>query len=309
MIDLVFRKQYDRVTGIRLFFERLRALLIKRCHVSRRQISLFLGFFLLTILLEILAVAVIPSPQDIQSSLTRNDRTTDAKVTFTPSMYNPQTIVNYANSDTNFVRTRLSDYFASTEATIEQISTDTVLTYVQNRFRETEEIFINKYQMSFAAYDNSTSGANAMRMNSYFSTVNYHTMPTSLTVASTNLFQFYANSSLKRIQTTNHPILTPRIGGSYISEILAVFYCFEVFPITLFAFFNSIIAIIFVGILLLPIVTERLNNSKDLQLLTNLTRKTYWIANWIYDFCLCLILISLLTIVVKVGARFFLFFN
>lgn len=306
---LVFRKQYDRVTGRRLFFERIRALLIKRWHVSRRQISLFFGFFFLSILLEILAVAVIPTPQEIQSSMTLNDRTTDAKITFQPSMYNPQTIVSYANSDTNLVQTRLTNYLAATGATIDSITTDTVDSYVRNRYHETEDIFVNKYQISFAGYDNSSGGTNAMRMNAYFSTVNYHAMPTSLTAASTNLFQFYANSSRKNIRTTNHPILTPRIGGSYISEVLAVFYCFEIFPITLFAFFNGIIAIIFMGVLLLPMVAERLNNSKDLQILTNLSRKTYWISNWIYDVCLCLILISLLTIIVKVKKNLVLLFS
>jgi hypothetical protein len=137
-------------------------------------------------------------------------------------------------------------------------------------------------------------------MNAYFSTVNYHTMPTSLGGAATNLFQFYANSSSKSIVTTNQPIITPTTTGSYIAEVLSVLYCFEVFPITLFSFLNSIIATIFIGILLLTLITERLNHSKDLQLLTNLTKRTYWISNWIFDFSLCLILIALLTIVVEV---------
>ena len=229
-----------------------------------------------------------------------NARVQDAKITLIPSIYNPQTIVSYANSDTNLVRTRLSDYLVSTGATIDQISTDTVWSYVRNRYLQNEDAFLNKYQLGFAGYDNSSGGSNLIRMNAYFSTVNYHAIPTSLSVADTNLFQFYANSASKKIVTTNQPIITPERATSYFTEILAVFYCFEVFPITLFAFLNSIIVIIFIGVLLLSIVTERLNNSKDLQLLTNLTHRTYWIANWIYDFCLCLILISLLTIVVKV---------
>jgi len=137
-------------------------------------------------------------------------------------------------------------------------------------------------------------------MNAYFSTVNYHTMPTSLGAAATNLFQFYANSSSKSIITINQPIITPTTTGSYIAEVLSVLYCFEVFPITLFSFLNCIIATIFIGILLLTLITERLNHSKDLQLLTNLTKRTYWISNWIFDFSLCLILIALLTIVVEV---------
>jgi hypothetical protein len=206
--DQIFRKQYERVYNASLFWTRIKALLIKRWHVSRRQISLFLGFFLLTMLIEIITVAAIPTPQEIQSTLLNNERVTDAQVTLIPSIYNPQTIVAYANSDVNLVQTRLLNYLTSTNATINQITTDTVLSYVQARYYQSEDIFINKYQISFAAYDNGTSISPFLRMNAYFSTVNLHTMPTSLGVATTNLFQFYANSSSKSIVTTNQPILT-----------------------------------------------------------------------------------------------------
>jgi hypothetical protein len=134
-------------------------------------------------------------------------------------------------------------------------------------------------------------------------------MPTSLGVAATNLFQFYANSSSKSIITTNQPIITTS-AGSYIAEVLPVLYCFEIFPVSLFGFLNSILATIFIGILLLPLITERVNNSKDLQLLTNLTKRIYWFSNWIFDFTLCFILIALLTIIVKVcQKRNVVFFN
>ncbi|UJR09005.1 hypothetical protein I4U23_013254 [Adineta vaga] len=301
--EQVFRKQYERVTGFRLFFTRIRALLVKRWHVSRRQISLFLGFFLLSILIEILTVAAVPTPQEIQSSLMNNERIVDAQVTLIPSIYNPQTIVAYANNNGNDVRTRLINYLTSTNAAIDEITTDNVLSYVKDRYYQSEDTFINKYQMSFAAYNNGTSATPTLRMNAYFTTVNYHTMPTSLGVAATNLFQFYANSTTKSIVTTNQPIITRTRAASYIAEVLAVLYCFEIFPISLFGFLNAVIATIFIGILLLQLITERLNNSKELQLLTNLTKRTYWLANWIFDFSICLILVVLLTIIVKIGAE------
>ncbi|CAF1240137.1 unnamed protein product [Adineta steineri] len=299
--DQVFRKQYERISGMRLFWTRVRALLIKRLHVSRRQISLFLGFFLLSILVQILTVAAVPTPQKIQSSLMTNlVHVSDAQVTLTPSIYNPQTIVTYAD---NNVQTRLMNYLTTTNAAIKNISNDTVLTYVQDRYTVSEDIFMNKYQIGFAAYNNGTSVSPSLQMKAYFSTVNYHAMPISLSVATTNLFQFYANSSSKRIITTNQPIITSTTTGSYIAEVLSVLYCFEVFPISLFSFLNCIIATIFIGILLLSIITERLNHSKDLQLLTNLTKRTYWFSNWLFDFTLCFILIALLTIIVKIGAE------
>jgi hypothetical protein len=281
-----------------LFWVRIRALLIKRWHVSRRQISLFLGFFLLTILLEILTVSAIPTPQKIQQSLANYPRVIDASVTLIPSIYNPQTIVAYANSNSNNAETNLINYLSGTGATVTEISTDTVLSYVTSRFYQSEDIFINTYKLGFAAYNNGTPSPSLV-MNAYFSTVNFHTMPTSLGVAATNLFQFYANSS-KSIVTTNQPIITSSASTSYIAQVIDYLYCFEVFPISLFSFLNSVIATIYIGILLLTLITERISNSKDLQLLTNLKRRGYWISNWIFDFSLCLILISLLTIIVKV---------
>ena len=86
-------------------------------------------------------------------------------------------------------------------------------------------------------------------MDAFYSTVNYHTMPASLGVAATNLFQFYANSPTKSIVTTNQPIITRTRAASYLQKFLLFFYCFEMFPISLFSFFNSMIATIFIGIL------------------------------------------------------------
>ena len=300
VIYVVFRKQYERVAGFRLIWIRIQGLLIKRWHVSRRQISLYVGFFLIPIVAEILTVAAVPTPQEIQSSISRYDRITDASVTLIPSIYNPQTIVAYANSNVNDIRTRLLNYLESTSAAIVEIFNDGVLDYVKARYYQSAEIFINKYQISFAAYNNGTSASPSLRMNAYFSTVNYHEMPTSLGVAATNLFQFAANSSSKSIVTTNQPIITSPRSVSYIAEIVAILYCFEIFPISLFSLLNSILAAIFIGILLLTLIRERVSHSKDLQLLTNLQKWIYWFSNWLFDFLLCLILISLVTIIVKV---------
>ncbi|CAF1369748.1 unnamed protein product, partial [Rotaria sordida] len=300
--DQIFRKQYQRIKGCHLFWTRVWALLIKRWHISRRQISLFLGFFLLTIIAEILFVSAVPTPREIQRSLSNNPRVVDAQVTLIPSIYNPQTIVAYANNNANDIQTRLINYLTSTGATIDNISDDNVFNYVRERYYQSADIFINKYQLSFAAYNNGTSLSPSLRMNAYFSTVNFHTMPTSLGVAATNLYQFYANSSSKSIVTINQPIITYPKSVSYLAEVISVIYCFEIFPISLFSFLNSVIATIFIGILLLPLITERISHSKDLQLLTNLKKRIYWFSNWIFDFSLCLILISLLTIIVKIGA-------
>jgi hypothetical protein len=280
------------------------ALLIKRWNMSRRQYVFMLGFFILPLIVEIIIVAALPTPNEIQSSLIQNGRVKDAQVSLIPSMYNPQTVVVYSNNDQNNARTRFLNYLQGAEVTIEEISTDTVLSYVRERYLTNADTFINKYQMSFGIYTNSTGSNHVQIVNSLFSTVNYHAMATSLSVGSTSLFQFYANSSAKRIITTNQPILTTNPGFSANVLFFELIYCFDTLPLSLFSFLNSIVVAIFMSILLLPIIQERASRSKDLQLLTNLSKRTYWLSNVTFDFSACLIICSLLTIVVKVSRAF-----
>ena len=266
-----------------------------------------MGFFFLPILIEILIVSILPTPKQIQASLAQNDRIKDAQVTLVPSIYNPHTVVSYANSNGNNARTHYMDYMQSTGATIDEISTDTVLTYVQDRHLASEDVFINKYQMAFGIYSTTVASVPTLVVNSYFSTVNYHAMPISLSVGSTNLFQFYANSAAKKIITTNQPILTTAASFTAGERFFEIIYCFDTLPLSLFNFINSILAALFLSILLVPLIQERISHSKNLQLLTNLSKKSYWLSNIIFDVCLCIILCIVLTIVIKVRriSRFF----
>ena len=156
--------------------------------------------------------------------------------------------------------------------------------------------------MGIALYNNLTSSSPSLTFNTYFSTVNYHAMATSLSVASTNLFQFYANSSAKKIITTNEPILTTATFYSASERFFEIVYCFDTLPLSLFNFINSVVGSLFMSILIVAIIQERVSHSKDLQLITNLSKRTYWLSNFIFDLCLCILLCVLLTIVVKVLA-------
>jgi hypothetical protein len=301
----VFRTAHAREIGARRFWGRILALLIKRWHVLRRQYIVLFGFFILPILTEILIVSVLPTPQQIQVSLTQNEHIVNAQVTLLPSIYNPHTIVTYSNNNGNNAQASLTNYLQSTGATIDAISTDTILDYVDSRYLASEDIFINTYQIAIGLYNNLTLSATPnLVFNSYFSTVNYHAMPTSLSVGSTILFQFFAGSSAKKIITTNEPIITTVSAYTVGERFFEIIYCFDTIPLSLFNFLNSIVAGLFISILLVPLIQERISHSKDLQLLTNLTKRSYWLSNIIFDLCLCFILCGLLTIIVKVKQMF-----
>ncbi|CAF2071729.1 unnamed protein product [Rotaria magnacalcarata] len=281
----MFSLQYSHISGIRLFYNQVWALFVKQLILTRRQISFLIGFFLIPMLLEILIVAILPTPITIQTSILQNERVVDAQVQLQPSIYNPHTTIIYANNNASSALLRLNTYLTNTNAAIDQISANTIVNKVVSEWTESEEIFVNKYQMGFGIFNNLTSTNLLLTFEVYFSTVNYHTMATSLNVATTNLFQFYANSSLKSI--------------IFFFEMM---YCFDTLPLSLFNFINSILAAIFIGILSSNVIRERLTHSKDLQLLTRLSKFTYWFSTAIYDFTLCLILCSILTIIVKISA-------
>ncbi|CAF0914028.1 unnamed protein product [Rotaria sp. Silwood1] len=303
LANKIFRAEYDREKGARRFWFRICALIIKRWHVLHRQYIFLCGFFLFPILIEILIVSIFPAPKDIQASLVQNNRIKDAQVTLLPSIYNPHTIVIYSNTNRTDSRIRLIDYIQNTGANIDEISTDNVLNYVNDRYLTNEDFFINKYQVAFAAYNNLTSSGSALKLKSYFSTVNYHAMSTSLSVSSTNLFQYFSNSSMKKIITINQPILTTTtVTYTALQRFFDIIYCFDTLPLSLFNFLNSILAALFISILIVPLIQERINHSKDLQLLTNLTKRTYWLSNTIFDLLSCITLCILLTIIIKIGS-------
>ncbi|CAF4705689.1 unnamed protein product [Rotaria sp. Silwood1] len=292
----VFHRNHNHITGFYLIWIRLCTLIIKRWILSRRQIFVLLGFFLGPLLIEIITISALPSPKDIQSSLLQNERIKDAQVTLLPSIYNPQTIVIYSNEVDNQIKGYLKNYLTNMGANIDEIPTNNILDYVLSRNNVSYDTYVNKYQMGFSIDRRGTWPT----LNVYFSTVNYHTIATSLSVATTCLFQYFAKSSLKSIQTINQPILTSSTSVTARSIFFDRIYCFDTVPLSLFNFINSFIASIFISILALNVIRERISHSKDLQLLTNTSKKLYWFSNFLYDLTLCLILSAILTIVVKV---------
>ncbi|CAF3411038.1 unnamed protein product [Rotaria socialis] len=297
-ITTVFQRKPSRVTGCFLVWFRLFTLIIKRWILSRRQILVLIGFFLGPLVIEILSISTLPSPQAIQGSLLQNERVENAEVTLLPSIYNPHTIVINSNDAENKMQGYLSNYLTEMGANLDVINTSNITDYVLSRNQVSYDVYVNKYQMGFAISRN----IQLFTFNVFFSTVNYHAMATSLSVATTSLFQYYANSSLRHIETINQPFSTVSNSVTPRAIFYDQVYCFDTIPLSLLNFINSIIAAIFISILALNIIRERIRHSKDLQLLTNTSKKLYWLSNFIYDLALCLILSALLTIAVKIGS-------
>lgn len=292
----MFRHNFNRIIGFSLAWTRLCNLMLKRWMLSYRQLFVLLGFFLGPIIIEILIISTLPTPKGIQATLLQTERIENAQVTVLPSLYNPQSIVVYSNEVDNQMKGYLTNYLTSMGAKLEIISTNNIIDYVSARNSDSYDTYVNKYQMGFSI----VKDFSWFTLDAYFSSVNFHTIPTSLSVLTNCLFQYYSNSSSKRIITTNQPFYIISSAVTARALFYDQIYCFDTVPFSLFNFLNTIIVSIFISILALNVIRERITHSKDLQLLTNTTKKLYWLSNFLYDFMLCLLVTALLTVVVKV---------
>lgn len=107
------------------------------------------------------------------------------------------------------------------------------------------------------------------------------------------VFQFYGNSSSKRILTITQPLLisSGTLGGQ------------TLFFQRIFSF-DTILVSIFISLLVLNLLRKRTSRSKDLQLLSGLLKFTYLFSHAMCDFILCFMIISLLSVIVKVNMLF-----
>ncbi|CAF1351988.1 unnamed protein product, partial [Didymodactylos carnosus] len=299
--------QRQLIVGLPLYLKQFFALINKRFIISRRQYLTTLGFILIPLIIEIIIIVVLPTPGQIQSSILQNDHIKNASVQLIPSIYNTQeqqqTVVIYGNSN-NTPLINLRNYLSVNQnINVEQITTDTIMSYVQQRYNQTEMLFMYKYQIAQSFYLNLTATL-PLTFDAYFSTVNYHTMAVSLGVSMTQLFQYYSNNSQKEIITTNMPLITTSNSTSTSSsELLQKLMCFDALPQTLFGFLNTVLAVIFTSIFLIQIIKERRTHSKNLQLICNhLSYFIYWLSNFVYEFVWSIIMCTLLTIIVKISA-------
>lgn len=255
------------------------------------------------VLMAIIIIATVPTPKQMQARLLLIERIADAQVTFAASHYSPQTVVFFARSTDSRPEYYLTSYLKEMGANLIQLTRDDVANYISSRYLQSYTTFMNEYQFGFSL---NTVGPDVY-MDVYFSTFNFHTMPTAINTAMNVMFQYQTNSTSKRIITTNQPILIDSVDAPR----RAVFYdrisCFDILPISLLNFLTSIIGGLFISLLILNVIRERISHSKELQLLTRTSKRTYWITHALYDFILCIVVCVLLTIVMRVSRVFCLF--
>ena len=112
------------------------------------------------------------------------------------------------------------------------------------------------------------------------------------------------NKTDKSITTINRPLSSN--DSNYIGdEFLKYLGCFDILPLSIFNFSTSLIVAFIMSSTVMHISKEKMNGSRNLQLLSGSHRITYWISNYIFDYLICLINIALIIgiIVIIDGSR------
>jgi hypothetical protein len=143
---------------------------------------------------------------------------------------------------------------------------------------------------------------NSLKITAYYSKMAYHSAGAILNEISNLLLSLLSSNSLsKTIKTYNAPFMSDetRYTGDNLVKYLG---CFDIIPLSLFNLVTSIVVAFMISSLVMHISRERLTGSKSLQLLSGTQGSTYWISNYIFDYFLCFVSVSLLIVAISFAA-------
>ena len=266
--------------------------MFKRFLLFKARYALAIITLIFPILAEAIICYVLPVETDTIDSIRQTVRTV-GNYTFDIKNYKsftmPYSITNIKND--LFSGTFDEYYDSSSLLKLEKIDANfSIPSFILQKRKDNLKNLVNNYYTaySFDVYNSSVVFATA-----YFSTMVYHSSATILNEI-TNIFLAFYNSnnsnSKKTITTYNTPI--PRNSTSILDfndlNFLKYLSCIDILPLSTLNYINSVIFAIFISFFVIHVGKERINGSKHLQLLTGLKFTIYWLANFLFDFIICL---------------------
>lgn len=254
----------------------------------------------LPFILEACLAALIPSSTNLINSL-RGVVSNMGSYELTMANYSKHTVPYYVkgNVDTTPLKSHLSNYYTQARrpgVTLYDVASDTVNEYVLDSRKSSLSNLLNNYYVGMSL---NLTAANKLAANIYYSTMAFHSAANMINDISNLIFTFYANDLTKSITTHNVPIqANSTLSGT--SNFLELLACIDSLPVTLLNFINGIIVSLMVGLLVIHVGRERINGSKQLQMLSGTHWTTYWISNYLFDMILNIINISLIVIFLKI---------
>ncbi len=181
------------------------------------------------------------------------------------------------------------------KATFISQQTDTINSDILAKRIENTTAFLNDYFMSLSL----TNLGGTLYAVSHYNTLAYHSSAVAISRINNIFLQFITGSNSKSITTINSPIPSTYTLSNQ-TNYLQLLACLDSLPVSLLNFFNSVIVAFIISIMVMSVARERLNGSKQLQLLSGTHYAVYWMANYLFDLAVCLFQISTLVISLKI---------
>jgi hypothetical protein len=164
-------------------------------------------------------------------------------------------------------------------------------------FEARKENLRNLYSDFYAAVQLNTSLADQLGVSLFYNTMAYHSSATVLNEVTNLLLAFYNNKSLsKSIKTYNSPIRH--------IEPIKTFYnllsCYDILPISVFNLIASLNVAFIISMMILHVSTDKIESSKTLAYISGMHYLTYWLANYIFDFMICLFNVASIVLAVYI---------
>ncbi len=288
----------------------MRSLIFKRLIIFGRRYILALIILLFPLLSQTIISSVIPTSSVLEnkSEIVISEL---SSYKFDISNYGPEQIFLYSLNDTSssssseflFINEMIKQFYSSkrNQLNLFQLndSSSSLNNYVTNMRRNKFSTIYDNYFMGMNWQINSNNNTisqfidvNTIKIDAFFSTMAYHSSGTIVNeISNLLLYLLNSNKTDKSITTINRPLSSN--DSNYIGdEFLKYLGCFDILPLSIFNFSTSLIVAFIMSSTVMHISKEKMNGSRNLQLLSGSHRITYWISNYVFDYLICLINIA-----------------
>ena len=295
MFKIAFKDNFIRNTGVKFTLQQIKGLVIKRFRIFFRRFILASLILLFPLFAEAILSAIIPSQTNKINSILGINANNGSNF-LNLSQYGLQTVPYFATGTNSTVTSLLvKNTFGNTSnINLFSLESDTINSYVLSLRSSSLKSFINNYFVGLSI--NLTNGTLSSTL--YYSSLAFHSSASVLNQMSNMLLDYLTNDTSYSITSVNSPINSDSSLANS-TDFLELLACFDTVPLTLINFINAVIVAFVISILVMHVSRERLNGSKQLQLLSGTNYITYWISNYIFDLFICLFIASTMVLMLK----------
>jgi hypothetical protein len=286
------------------WFEQLLSLWIKRWKIFYRRYILAAFTILGPIILQALFCSLIGSGT-LQTTTSATSVGLKGTYNLGLSTYPSNTIPYYVNGtvSTSSFQSFLSSVYTSSNrpgVTLQNMSTSDLNTYVLNLRKSSIMNLLNTYYFGMSFYLQSSTNLQATV---YYNSMALQSAGNILNEVDNLIFQVAMGGSTGYSISTTNAALRQNTSTSGFSGFINVLPCFNSLPYTLLSFFDSVIVAFMIAIVTMNMSRERLNGSKQLQLLSGTDYYTYWLSNYLIDWPVFVFnIVSLLVVLLIVNS-------